>query len=383
MKIAIDVLSLFDSHRTGIQEYTYHLAKALVKHDEHEFILVSTGSKCPRTELDELARVYDHVTRVHIGISNKLLKLGFFFRKPYIDKYIGKIDVFLSTKFNNLSFSPHIQHIVVFHDLSYERFPWHFSWKHRLWHRTVQPKRIAHEARHIIAVSNSTKQDLVQLYKVDPENISVTHLGVSDIYRPIKEKNELERVRSKFNLPEKFVLFLGTIEPRKNISTLLKAFKLVKRDSKYEDLNLVISGHLGWLWRPIIEEARNHPNARNIYFTGFVHDEDKPALYSMAECFVYPSFFEGFGFPPLEAMACGTPTLTSYHSSFPEVVELSALTVDPHKYGQMADIIMEILDDPKLANDLSKSGIERAGKFSWTSTADNTLNVFTKVQKNG
>ena len=379
MRIAIDILSLFDSHRTGIQEYTYHLVQELIKHDEHDYILVSTGSKCPSTELDDLSRQHDHITRVHIGISNKILKIGFFFRKPHIDKYLGKVDAFLSTKFNNLSVSPRVKNVVAFHDLSYERFPRHFSWRHRLWHKIVQPKRIAHEARHIIAVSGSTKQDLVDLYHVPEENITVTHLGVSGIYKPIKDKGELQRVKEKFNLPKKFILFLGTIEPRKNISGILRAFEIVKEYAGNDDLNLLIAGHLGWLWRPIIEEAKRNKYAGDIYFTGFIHDPDKPALYSMAECFVYPSFFEGFGFPPLEAMACGTPTITSYHSSFPEVVGTAALTVDPYRYGLLADVLLELLGDKRLQQSLSKEGIERAKQFTWSETAKTTLEVFEKI----
>jgi len=186
---------------------------------------------------------------------------------------------------------------------------------------------------------------------------------------------KLTAVRKKYNLPDRFILYFGTIEPRKNIIGLIKAFELLKRK---RPVNLVIAGAKGWLDKDIFKTANQSKQARDIFFTGFIEEVDKPYLYNLAELFVYPSFFEGFGFPPLEAMACGVPTIVSNVSSLPEVVGRGALMIDPYHIDELAWAMETVLTDNMLKEKLIEKGISQAKKFSWKKCARQTLKVLTR-----
>jgi len=234
--------------------------------------------------------------------------------------------------------------------------------------------------------SESTKEDLVNLYGIEPKKIKVIYSGVGEQFR-IKnlELRIKQKIKKKYNLPDKFILYFGTIEPRKNLVGLIKAFELINPKFNLpaggQKLKLVIAGAKGWLYQDIFRAAKESKYSREIIFTGFVEEADKPYLYNLAELFVYPSFFEGFGFPPLEAMACGLPTIVSYGSSLPEAVGQAALMVDSSNVDEMAWVMEMALTDNDLRKRLIEKGIAQANKFSWPKCAKETLKAL-KNQKN-
>jgi len=231
----------------------------------------------------------------------------------------------------------------------------------------MKPEWQARFSEKIIAVSDSTKNDLINRYQINPSKIKVIYSGVS-LKRPSEE--EILKFKKEKKLPEKFILFLGTIEPRKNINGIIRAFSILKSKSGFNELKLVIAGSQGWLQEKITGE--------DIIFTGKIDEEEKALFYSAASVFVYPSFFEGFGLPPLEAMVCGTPVVVSRNSSLPEVVGDAGILIDPYNPSDIANAIKEILTDAQLAKKLTKNGFIRSSQFSWQKTAEKTLEVLVK-----
>ncbi|MCD6594796.1 glycosyltransferase family 4 protein [bacterium] len=203
----------------------------------------------------------------------------------------------------------------------------------------------------------------------------VSEKGVNSVFHRIAE-NEIVKIRKKYNLPKKFIMFLGTIEPRKNLVGLLKAYSSIHTKIEHK---LVIVGGKGWKYSNIFETIEKLQIKDKIIFTGFVATGDLPAIYSSADIFVYPSFYEGFGIPLLESMACGTPVMTSDISSMPEVVGDVALLFDPYSVEDIAEKILKLARDNSMRNILSEEGIERAKKFSWEKSARKILNIYKKV----
>jgi glycosyltransferase involved in cell wall biosynthesis len=322
-----------------------------------------------------------------------------------------KIDVYFNPHFFNAPVSGKCRKIITFHDLSFVRYPEFFSWRKRLWQRfLIGAKKEAKTADRIIAVSESTKEDLVNLFKIKEEKIKVIYSGVGEQFKPISVIQERSgdfchceevrrladdeaissdnqrdcfvarsagwRRRASRNdrLPKRFILYFGTIEPRKNIIGLIRAFELLKD----KEIKLVIAGAKGWLCQDIFKAAGQSKRNQDIFFTGFVQEEDKPLLYNLAELFVYPSFFEGFGFPPLEAMACGVPTIVSNTSSLPEVVGSAAIMVNPYDISEIAWAMEIALSGKELREKMKQEGIEQAKKFSWDKTSQETLQLLTR-----
>lgn len=378
MRIAIDIRSLQEGRRTGVEEYTINLLSRLLPDTRinvddnmdkrgwfNDYVLFSSGKNF---NLEFAA-----TARKHFGFSNRLLNI--FLRnlqRPFLDKIVGGCDIFWLPNINLAPTSKICRKIITFHDLSFERHPQFFSVKRRLWHKFINPRGQAREAKEIIAVSESTKQDLVDIYGIEPEKIKVIYSGVGEQYKKLDIKSDkLKVISDRYGLPKRFILYLGTIEPRKNIIGIIKAFESLKRN--YSSLKLVIAGAPGWLYQNIYRAAVESKFTKDIIFTGFVEDEDKPCLYNLADIFVYPSLFEGFGFPPLEAMACGTPTIVSNNSSLPEVVGDAALMVDPYNIDEIATAIEMILSGEKLCDELRLRGAERAKMFSWERCAEETM----------
>lgn len=385
MRIGIDIRALLEGRHTGVEEYTINLLRRLFMEDSrNEYLLFISGKKklkvkpcLPAGRSQKLK-----VSMKYFPVSNRLLNLSFkSFGRPYLDKLLSGVDVFWAPNINLVPTTRDCKKIITFHDLSFERHPEFFSLKRRLWHKFINPKKLAQEAGVIIAVSQSSKQDLIDLYNVNPQKIKVIYSGVGEQFQPLLEKNsQFDRVKEKYNLPEKFILYLGTIEPRKNLIGLIKAYEILMKkflipNSRFLIPKLVIAGTKGWLYENIFGKAIHSKYSKDIIFTGFVEDKDKPFLYNLATLFVYPSFYEGFGFPPLEAMACGLPSITSNVSSLPEIAGDAAIMVDPYKPDELARAIEMILTDKKLRQRLSEKGMEQAKKFSWEKCAESTLHV--------
>lgn len=236
----------------------------------------------------------------------------------------------------------------------------------------------AKRADAIIADSKASKRDIVRLLGIPAERVQVIYLAVDRRFRPITDEAHLKDVRRRYHLPADYILYLGGLDQRKNLAALLKAFKRLT-----SDLQLVIAGRLPARDTPFFPDPRRMVREldleERVAFIGWVPEEDKPALYSMAKLFVFPSLYEGFGLPPLEAMACGTPVIASNASSLPEVVGDAGLLIDPHDAAGLAEAMAALLDDERLRKGLGQRGFERARRFSWEETARETLKVYQEV----
>jgi len=271
--------------------------------------------------------------------------------------------------------------VVTIHDLTFYRFPKTLRPSRRLYLRAATRSAVRRAAR-VIAVSHQTKEELVHFLHVPPEKVDVIHNGVGEAFRPALP-DEIARFRKDRGLPARFILFLGTLEPRKNIVSLLEAFARWRKESGpgagTEGVKLVVAGAKGWYFERIFALAEELGLAGELLFPGFLPEEELPWWYRAAECFVYPSLYEGFGLPVLEAMACGTPVITSSVSSLPEVAGNAAITVDPGDAGALADAIGRVLGDTALRADMLQAGLLQAKRFSWDRAARETAAVYRRA----
>lgn len=273
--------------------------------------------------------------------------------------------------------------VVTVHDLIFLRYPEKFHPAKRLY-LTAMTRWSCRRAAHVIAVSHATRRDVIDLLAVDPSNVTTVHNGVGEQFRPLP-RSQVEAFRREKNLSSRAVLYLGTLEPRKNIPTLLNAFAGVARQPEYADLTLLVGGSTGWYYDEIFATAERlgltgPHTAERVRFLGRVPDSELPLWYNIAAVFAYPSLYEGFGLPPLEAMACGAPVLASNTSSMPEVVGQSGLLLDPDDPAEWAAAMRGILSNPDLAARLAESGQEQAKTFSWERTAQQTTEVYRQVR---
>lgn len=374
MVIGIDIRVLGNKKRSGIEEYTENLLAYLLPLDKNiKFKLFFSSFSGEISEYDWF--FLKNVELFRRKIPNKFLfPSSSFFDFPKIDKLIGGVDVFFSPHFFITALSPECKRVTTFHDLSFVHYPEFFSWRKNIWHNfEMNPLWQSRFSDKIIAVSNSTKQDLVNIYGIDPAKVEVIYSGISpDIKCPSNE--ELDKFRFTNQLPGKFILFLGTLEPRKNITGLIKAFNILKNKNGFNDLYLVIVGGKGWLCDNIFKEIERSPFKKNIILKNYISDNERKFYYSLAEVFIYPSFFEGFGFPPLEAMACETPVVVSNTSSLPEVVGEAGLLIQPQNIQGLAWSISRILGDRNLRTRLIGLGTKKSSNFTWKKTAEKTLN---------
>ncbi|MFH1671371.1 MAG: glycosyltransferase family 1 protein [Candidatus Portnoybacteria bacterium] len=373
MNIGVDIRVLARGARTGVEEYVINLLSHLLPLEpEVNFNLFYNALR--KVNLDHSFLSFPNVNLKDFKIPNRLFFASArYFNQPKIDKLLGQTDTYFNPHFFVSPVSSKCRKVMTFHDLSFVHHPEFFSWRKRLWQRfLMKTKEEAKKADKIIAVSESTKNDLINLYQIKEEKIKVIYSGVGEQFRPIDDKRKKEEIREKYNLPDSFILYFGTIEPRKNIIGLVKAFELIRK--KYS-IRLVIAGTKGWLFKDVFRAVRKSRYRKDIAFTGFVQEEDKPILYNLAQVFVYPSFFEGFGFPPLEAMACGAPTIVSNNSSLPEVVGNGAIMIDPNNIDELAWATEMALGDSNLRKQLIKRGLIQANNFSWDKCARETLEV--------
>ncbi len=236
----------------------------------------------------------------------------------------------------------------------------------------------ARAASRVLADSEATRQDLIRHYRIPPERIDVVYPGRNESLAPVTDPDALAHVRVRYGLSEAYLLYVGTLHPRKNLVRLVQAFGLVA-SSQSPDLQLVLAGQKGWLYDEILAQVQRLGLADRVVLTGYVPDADLPALLSGALAFVFPSLYEGFGFPVLEAMACGTPAICSDVSSLPEVAGDAALLVDPLDTQALAETIGRILADENLRHELVQRGFRQLRRFSWRSCAEKTLGILEGV----
>ncbi len=270
--------------------------------------------------------------------------------------------------------------IVTIYDLSFIRFPESFNTINRMY-LTYAVQDSLRRAIRAIAISESTKRDLVTKFHVSPEKVKVIYCGIEPSFTAASDSTGVAQLRARYSLPEKFILYLGTIEPRKNIVRLLRAYARAKREARLPH-RLVLVGARGWKYAKVDRVVEEEGILNDVMFTGYAPQEELVSWYRAADLFVYPSLYEGFGLPPLEAMACGTPVVTSNASSLPEVVGDAALLVAPENERALADAILRALTDRTLREEMVARGIAQAARFSWQRAARETAALYHEVLAN-
>lgn len=380
MRIGVDVRCLLDGRRSGVEEYAIALLSELFRIDrKNEYVLFFNAWGNAEPDLS-FAEGCPNVSVRRFRIPNKLLNLSLWYLGwPKLDRMIGGTDIFFLPNIDFCAVSKEAKLFVTAHDLSFEAYPETFSWKQRVWHFFVNPRGLFRRADRIFSVSRSTKDDLEFRYGIRSSKIEVIPSGVDGRFHEYDRNDpKLLAVKEKYHLPYRFILYLGAFEPRKNIVSIVRAFSALKKAGHpdLEKLSLVLAGVSGWKEEEALREISESSFRADIILPGFVEDEDKPALYNLASLFVYPSFYEGFGFPPLEALACGVPVVASNTSSLPEVVGDAGVLIDPHRPEELLRAFQEVLLDKKLRATLHEKGLARARRFLWGETARRILAEF-------
>jgi glycosyltransferase involved in cell wall biosynthesis len=292
---------------------------------------------------------------------------------PPIESWTGPLSLFHATDFVLPPTRLATRTILTVHDLSFVRAPETASPRLKRHLDRVVPRSVA-RADHILADSQATKDDLISLYRTPAEKITVLYSGVEARFAPVRDERALRAVRARYGIgAAPYVLSVGTVQPRKNYVRLIEAMCTLP------DHHLVIAGGRGWLEGPIHAAARHPGVCGRVHFIGFAADADLPALYSAADVFAYPSLYEGFGLPILEAMACGVPVVAANTSSLPEVAGDAALLVDPTSTDELAGALCRVLTDRALRAELCRRGFAQARRFSWDAAADQLQAIYRQM----
>jgi len=262
-------------------------------------------------------------------------------------------------------------------DIAFEHYPEFFPWYQRTWSKRLI-RSSAQRADHIITSSEHSRQDLIKTYHIDPNRITVTPLAPRDSFYPRRPKVEAKKkIARQYGITSEFILYVGRLQGRKNLVRLVDAF--AKAQVAGIPHKLVLAGGADTLFAPVMERVRDRGLSEQVLLPGYIHEEDLPWLYSAAEAFVYPSLYEGFGLPVLEAMACGVPVLTSTGSALQEVAEGAAVLFDPKDVGSITHALIDVLTNEKLRSDLAQAGLERSAQYKYSATARSTIAVYEKV----
>jgi glycosyltransferase involved in cell wall biosynthesis len=376
MKIGIDASRLSISKRTGTENYSWQITRGLLNHPSpHHFSLYFNQPPADAVWQEFLATPQAELRSIpfprlwtHLRLSSEL------FRQPP--------DV-LFVPAHVLPLYHPSRSVVTIHDLGYLYYPEAHTHQARLY-LDYSTRFSAKQASRIIAVSETTRQALIRHYQLDPAKIVTVHHGFDQQhFQPVLDPNQLEAVRQRYQLGAgPYLLFVGTVQPRKNLIRLLDAFAQLLADTdfqraypEYSQLQLVIGGKLGWLSDPITRHLQHLNLATQVKLSGYIEDNDLPALISGAVAFVMPSLYEGFGLPVLEALACGTPVICSNTGSLPEIVDEAALLHNPLDIAALTWNLQLLLTSTTLQKQLRSKGLERARNFSWERCTAETLAV--------
>lgn len=267
--------------------------------------------------------------------------------------------------------------VFTIHDIIFRFFPQYHLPLNR-WFLDLMLPKFMQRADAVIAVSENTRRDVARVMRIPAGKIIVIYEGVNSKFRPIEDREQLERVRVKHKLPARFILFFSTIEPRKNVITLIHAYAQL-REEMPNTPPLVVMGRKGWLYGETLKRIPELGLTRDVILTDWVESEDVPAVINLAEVFAFPSLYEGFGLTPLEAMACGTPVISSNASSLPEVVGEAGILLDPRDIGGLAQALQRVLSDAALRGEMRARGLKQAAQFTWERAARETLSVYERL----
>ncbi|MEZ4518394.1 MAG: glycosyltransferase family 1 protein [Chloroflexota bacterium] len=368
----------------GIGRYTRELIHALVAQDTQNTYRLFSAKPPAQPPVPDSLPTTPNVTHKPAPVAEHwLYRIWYRFRLPIpVQTVTGSIDLFHSPDFVLPPVSGNIPTLLTVHDLSFVFFPDTFPSRLVDYLNKVVPWSV-NRASHVLADSVATQNDLQNVWGIPEDKITVLTSGVNERFQPVTDQHSLNSMRDRYGLGETpFFLSVGTVQPRKNYQMLVRAFRPVADQVPH---NLVIAGGRGWLVDPLLEEIERQELQERVRLIGFVDDADLPALYSAATALVFPSLYEGFGLPLLEAMACGTPVISSDASCLPEVVMDSArnvpagILIDPADEAGWTSAMIEMAKDEGLGTELAVRGKERAAQYRWESTARNLLTVYQRL----
>jgi glycosyltransferase involved in cell wall biosynthesis len=369
LRIGIDIHSV-GTQKGGNETYYRELIKEIIRFPcDHLFFLYYTS---PQAAQQIVAG--ERFTLKRLQPSHRILRIPF--TLPWVVRN-DNLDVF------------HAQFIVppflrcktvaTIPDIAYEHIPKFFPARERTWQKLLV-RNSAKKADHIITVSEYSKRDIAHTYDVSPEKITVTYEGAGDEFVPLDpEKARLELAR-KYGIDCEFILYLGRLQARKNLARVVEAYARVRHSGLRH--KLVLAGKQDTLFQPVLSRIRELKLENDILLPGYVPAEDVPVFFNGADVFIYPSFYEGFGLPVMEAMACGTPVITSRGSSLEEVAGAGAVLVDPMDEGSIADALIQVLGDAELRHQLGQAGLARSHQFNFKNAAEQTIRVYEQVMGN-
>jgi len=370
LRIGIDAHSV-GTKLGGNESYAVNLIEALAQIDSvNNYTIYVTTNEARDRFTDRWSNFKVRATLPHTPLIRIPLTLSAELRKNPVD--------LLHVQFTAPPFCP-CPVVVSIHDLSFEHLPETFKRRSRTQLR-LTVRHSARRAARILSLSEHTRRDIIQTYGIDAERVSAIPLAAADHFGPIDDNRELQRVRHNYGIDGDYILSVGSIQPRKNLARLIRAYASLRGSCSADKLpKLVLVGKCAWLYDETLRTLEEAGVKDTVVLTGYVPEKDLPALYSGALCFVYPSYFEGFGLPPLEAMKCGAPVIVGDRTSLPEVVGDAAIAVDPFDIEAIAAAITRLLNNSALRKEFSVRGQERARTFSWQKTAQETLTVYREV----
>jgi glycosyltransferase involved in cell wall biosynthesis len=370
LHIAIDAHSV-GARLAGNESYAINLIESLAQIDSvNRYTLYVTKREAVDRFSDRWPNFSVRLTLPHTPLVRIPLTLSVELRRNPVDV--------LHVQFTAPPFPP-CPVVVSIHDLSFEHLPLTFKRRSRMQLR-LTVRESARTAARILTLSENVRQDIIDTYGIAPERVTTIPIAAPAHFRPVTDDEEIQRVRHTYDIAGDYILSVGSIQPRKNLTRLVAAYARLRRERAEGKLpKLVIVGKPAWLYDETLRAIQESGIGDLTVLTGYVPAADLPALYSGAVCFVYPSYFEGFGLPPLEAMQCGAPVIAGNRTSLPEVLGDAGLLVDPFDEAAIASAIARLIDDSDLRAELRVKGLQRARGFDWHETARRTLAVYRQI----
>ncbi len=367
MRIAIDARKLRDY---GVGTYIRNLLRHLSRLDQStEYVVL-----CRKTDSEHVSQLGANFRAVPESSP------GYSIREQItipLDLRRERVDLFHSPHYVLPPLTP-CRSVVTIHDCIHLRFPQYLPNRLGYVYARSALWMATHLSSRIVTVSEASKRDILEYFRVPPQKIDVIYNGIDERFSEPPPEDDVARVRERYQLDDPFVLYAGNIKPHKNLERLIEAFHTLRR-SGFDQVKLLIIGDEISKYATLRHAVHRHKLHKHVRFFGFVPDSTLAILYRLAGVFVFPSLYEGFGLPPLEAMASGTPVITSNVSSLPEVVDDAALLIDPHEPDSIADAIRRVLTDERLREDLRQRGLERSRHFSWERSIRRVREIYDEV----
>jgi glycosyltransferase involved in cell wall biosynthesis len=371
--INAQIVTFSASYRqAGVSRFTEQMVRALQRRDTstHYSVFLNDTARGGFTDSPNMRFRYTRLPAARPAVR-------ILWEQALLPAYAAGLDV-LHCPVNVLPMLTPCPAVLTIHDLTFLRFPERFRPERQKYLATLT-KLSAKKARRVMTDSANTKRDVAELLHVPPERIDVVYPGLDEAFHPVSP-NELAEFRRGKGLPDEFILYVGTLEPRKNVDALVRAYSLLVAKG-FRGWPLVIAGGRGWMFDHIFAEVERNDLVDDVLFPGYVPAEELAYWYGAASVFVYPSLYEGFGLPALEAMACGTPVVVSNASSLPEVVGDAGAQVDPRRTDELAETLAEILQSSRRREQMAAAGLQRAASFTWDRAAEQVMRVYREASR--